>query len=96
MSYVYWTYAAIVLGCFAVRAIPSVDLRSITSTIAFGPLTFIRPAVVAGGIVWGLAIRPAAPLVIALVLIAMMMMSFRALLNLQFNRLERYRQPTTS
>ena len=37
-------YAAVVFATFAVRAIPSVDLRSATSTMAFGPLTLMRPA----------------------------------------------------
>jgi hypothetical protein len=34
------------------RAIPSVDIRSITSVVVFGPLTFLRPVVALIGLVW--------------------------------------------
>ncbi|MDQ3818025.1 MAG: hypothetical protein M3362_10065 [Acidobacteriota bacterium] len=34
------------------------DLRSITSVLVFGPFTLIRPAVVVGGVAWGVLSRP--------------------------------------
>jgi hypothetical protein len=58
MLIVYLPYAAIILIAFAIRAIPSVDIRSITSTIVFGPLTLIRPFVALAGIIWGLMAAP--------------------------------------
>jgi hypothetical protein len=70
MLAVYVPYALIVFLAFAVRAAPSVDLRSITSVLIFGPFTLARHAVVAAGVVWGLlaAPRPAVLLLGALAL----------------------------
>jgi len=56
MAMVYCVYAAVVLLTFAVRAVPSVDVRSVTSVVGFGPLTIIRPAVIVAGLVWGLVL----------------------------------------
>jgi hypothetical protein len=58
MLMVYVPYAVIVLSAFAVRAAPSVDLRSITSVLIFGPFTLIRPLVVAAGAAWGFLSAP--------------------------------------
>lgn len=92
MSQVYWIYSAVVLGTFLIRAIPSVDIRAITSTIGFGPLTLIRPAVVLIGIAWGLMVKPSpSPNVFIVALgIASMMMSFRAFLDHRFGQMNRY------
>ena len=49
MLLVYIPYALIILITFCVRAIQSVDIRSITSVLIFGPFTFIRPLVVIAG-----------------------------------------------
>ncbi|HEV7893443.1 MAG TPA: hypothetical protein VGP08_22705 [Pyrinomonadaceae bacterium] len=54
MLSVYVPYAVVVLAAFAVRAAPSVDVRSMTSTLVFGPFQFIRPLVVVAGVLWGL------------------------------------------
>jgi hypothetical protein len=81
MATVYAIYAIIVLATFAVRAIPSVDVRSITSVVGFGPLTLIRPAVILAGLAWGLALMPSLPVAVAVTLIAMMMIPFRVWLN---------------
>jgi hypothetical protein len=81
MATVYSIYAAIVLATFAVRAIPSVDVRSITSVVGFGPLTLIRPAVILAGLAWGLALMPSMPVAIAAILIALIMIPFRVWLN---------------
>jgi len=53
MTIVYVPYALVVLLAIAVRAVPSVDLRSITSVLIFGPFTLIRPIVVLAGLLWG-------------------------------------------
>jgi hypothetical protein len=58
MLIVYVPYALTILIAFAVRAVPSVDLRSITSVLVFGPFTLIRPVVVAAGVAWGVLSRP--------------------------------------
>jgi hypothetical protein len=85
MVQVFAVYAAIILAFFAVRAIPSVDIRSMTSTVAFGPLTLIRPAVVVCGIGWGLAIGPQPPIIVAGILICVLMAPFRVWLNRWFD-----------
>jgi hypothetical protein len=85
MAGVYGVYAAVVLFTFAVRAIPSVDVRSITSVVGFGPLTLIRPAVIIAGLAWGLALLPSLPVVSAAILIAGIMIPFRLWLNLMLD-----------
>lgn len=54
----------LVLALLALRAVPSVDARSIASTVVFGPLTLLRtpilvagaaPALLEGGVAAGLA-----------------------------------------
>jgi len=85
MVLVFGVYAAIILAFFAVRAIPSVDIRSMTSTVAFGPLTLVRPAVVVCGIGWGLAIGPQPSIIGAGILICVLMAPFRVWLNRWFD-----------
>jgi len=58
MLTVFVPYALILFLAFLVRLMPSVDLRSITSVIIFGPFTLIRPVVVIAGIIWGLLYGP--------------------------------------
>lgn len=65
MLTVYVPYAVILVITFLVRAFPSVDIRSITSVLIFGPFTFIRPIVVLAGAVWGVVAAPG-PITIAL------------------------------
>lgn len=86
MASVYRPYAIVILITFAIWAFPSVDVRSTTCTIAFGPLTLIRPAVVVLGIAWGLMLKPSLPVVLSAILIAMIMAPFRFWLNLWFSR----------
>ena len=82
MTTIYCMYALVIFLTFAVRAIPSVDIRSITSTVFFGPLTLLRPAVIVIGIGWGLALQPQVAVVIAAILIAVIMAPFRIFLNI--------------
>jgi hypothetical protein len=58
MLIVYVPFASIIFLAFVVRAIPSVDIKSITSTVIFGPFTLLRPFVAAGGIIYGLFAAP--------------------------------------
>jgi hypothetical protein len=85
MAIVYSAYAAVVLLTFAVRVIPSVDVRSVTSVVGFGPLSLIRPAVIIAGVAWGLALAPSSGVAIAALLIAGMMVPFRTWLNLMLD-----------
>jgi len=58
MLLVYIPYALILVITFFVRAFPSVDIRSITSTLIFGPFTLMRPLVVIAGGLWGILAEP--------------------------------------
>jgi hypothetical protein len=70
---IYLPYAALIVLGFALRAIPSVDIRSITSTLIFGPLTLIRPVVAIAGLVYAVFAVPR-PAVVTLGLIVLTMM----------------------
>lgn len=88
MLTVYLPYAVLILLAFAFRALPSVDLRSLTSVLVFGPLTLIRPLVAIAGVMWGLLAvpRPVAVGIGALVLV--LMLSFEQILGRKFSRLQ--------
>lgn len=70
MLAVFVPYALILLIAFLIRLTPSVDFRSITSVVIFGPFTLIRPIVVIFGVVWGFLYAPNS---IALLLCGMML-----------------------
>ncbi|HJY30041.1 MAG TPA: hypothetical protein VJ306_18565 [Pyrinomonadaceae bacterium] len=74
MLLVYIPYALIILIALAIRAVPSVDIRSITSTLIFGPFTLIRPLVVLLGAVWGILAAPGAITAALVVLIVCLML----------------------
>jgi len=81
MLAVYIPYAVVLLITFCIRAVPSVDIRSITSVLIFGPFTFIRPLVVLAGAVWGVIAAPA-PITIAItVLIVILMLGLEHILS---------------
>jgi len=54
MLYIFLPYAALVLANLAMRAFPSVDLRSATSVLFLGPLTALRPFVMILGVLVGI------------------------------------------
>ncbi|HSL53170.1 MAG TPA: hypothetical protein VK868_02200 [Pyrinomonadaceae bacterium] len=81
MLTVYVPYALILLITFLVRAFPSVDIRSITSVLIFGPFTFIRPVVVLAGAVWGIVAAPGAVTVVLTVLIVSLMLGLGQVLS---------------
>jgi hypothetical protein len=64
MLQIYLPFAVVILSAFAFRLIPSVDVRCMTSTLVFGPLSGIRPLVGIAGLVWGLLAAPR-PLIVA-------------------------------
>lgn len=51
---VYLPYGIVMMCAFLIRAMPSVDIRSMTSVLVFGPLTLGRPIVGALGMAWAL------------------------------------------
>ena len=81
MLIVYVPYAVIILLTFVVRAAPSVDLRSITSVLIFGPFTLIRPAVVVAGVVWGFLAAPGLVTLLLCLLILSLMLSLEWVLG---------------
>jgi hypothetical protein len=76
----YIPYAVTILIAFLLRAIPSVDIRSITSTLIFGPFTLIRPLVAIIGLLYGVlgALR-AETVIMGLIVLTMMLGLERAL-----------------
>lgn len=81
MLMVYVPYALILTITFLIRAIPSVDIRSITSVLVFGPFTLIRPLVVLAGAIWGLLAAPTASVLFLLVLIVSLMLGMEYALD---------------
>ena len=81
MLWIYVPYALIILITFCIRALPSVDIRSITSVLIFGPFTFIRPLVVLAGAVWGVAAAPNGITIALTVLIVSLMLGLEAALT---------------
>ena len=81
MLTVYVPYAIILLITFCIRAVPSVDIRSITSVLIFGPFTFIRPLVVLAGAVWGVVAAPSSITIAITVLIVILMLGLEYVLS---------------
>jgi len=81
MLTVYVPYAIILLITFCIRAVPSVDIRSITSVLIFGPFTFIRPLVVLAGAVWGVVAAPGAITIAVTLLIVILMLGLEYALS---------------
>jgi hypothetical protein len=81
MLSVYVPYALIILITFCVRALPLVDIRSITSVLIFGPFTFIRPIVVLAGAVWGMAAAPSLITVVLTLVIVCLMLGLESALS---------------
>ena len=81
MLMVYVPYALILTATFFVRAIPSVDIRSITSVLVFGPFTLIRPLVVLAGAIWGLIAAPTAGVTLLMALIVSLMLGMEYALD---------------
>lgn len=74
MVMVYVPYALILTITFFIRAVPSVDIRSITSVLVFGPFTLIRPLVVLAGAIWGLLAAPTTSVLLLILLIVSLML----------------------
>jgi hypothetical protein len=81
MLTVYIPYALILLITFCVRVLPSVDIRSITSVLIFGPFTLIRPAVVLAGAAWGVMAAPSAVTMVIVATIVVLMLGLDRVLS---------------
>lgn len=81
MLTIYVPYALILTITFLIRAIPSVDIRSITSVLVFGPFTLIRPLVVLAGAIWGLLAAPTIPIGLLIGLIVSLMLGMEYVLS---------------
>jgi hypothetical protein len=86
MLIIYLPYAVVILLAFLIRAVPSVDIRSITSTAIFGPFTLIRPLVAITGLVYGVLGAPRAETIVLGVIVLTMMLGLERALYL-FRRL---------
>ena len=93
MATVYSIYAVVVMSTFLIRAWPSVVVRSITSTVGFGPLTLIRPVVIILGIVYATFSRPGTSILTVTIALGLMMIPFRIFLNVVFARMPVYGAP---
>jgi hypothetical protein len=95
MLMIYLPYAAFILVAFLFRTIPSVDIRSITSTVIFGPFTLIRPLVAVTGVVYGVLAAPRIETIVLGVVVLTMMLSIEGTLSL-FRRVRSHAfQPET-
>jgi len=82
MLVVYVPFAMMILLAFCVRSIPSVDIRSITSTLIFGPFTLIRPVLAVIGLVYGVLAAPRIATVGLGLIVLTMMLSLEKVLSL--------------
>jgi hypothetical protein len=81
MLIVYIPYAIIIFLAFAVRAVPSVDLRSITSVLIFGPFTLIRPVVAIAGVLWAVLAAPRFAIILLGLLVLTLMLGLERFLR---------------
>lgn len=88
MLFVYVPFAVIILLAFLVRSIRSVDIRSITSTLIFGPFTLIRPLVAFAGLLYGVLAAPRPAIIILGVLVLTMMLGLERALSF-FRKIKR-------
>jgi len=78
----YLPYAAVIVLAFLLRWIPSVDIRSITSTLIFGPFTLLRPVVAIVGLIYGVIGAPRVATVLTGLIVLTMMLSLEKVLSL--------------
>ena len=77
---VYAPFALVIGLAFLVRIVPSVDLRTLTSAIVFGPLSLLRPFVAVGGLLWAAAPGPTSPVTAVGAFVVASMLSLERLL----------------
>lgn len=82
MLSVYVPYAVLILGTLTVRLIPSVDVRSLTSVLVFGPMSLLRPFVAIAGIVYAVAAVPRPAIIVVGASVLALMLSLERLLSI--------------
>lgn len=78
---VYLPYAAVTVAAFAVRSVPSVDIRSAASALLFGPLDLLRPVVAIAGVLWAAEATRRPEVVLLGILVLTLMLSCEGLLS---------------
>ena len=88
MLWIFMPYAALVLFNLALRLVPSTDLRSATSVIFLGPLTFLRPLVMIAGVLFGIWRGQLRTTICLGLFVLLLMLSLEFALNLYNGRLQ--------
>src|SRR5262249_21114998 len=88
MLWIFLPYAALVLFNLALRLVPSTDLRSATSVIFLGPLTFLRPFVMVVGVLFGIWRAQLRATICLGLCVLLLMLSLEFALNLYNGRLQ--------
>jgi hypothetical protein len=81
MLIVYLPYAIIVVVALALRLIASVDLRSITSMLIFGPFILIRSFIAVAGLAWAMIAVSRAEIILLGLLVLLLMLSLEPFLG---------------
>jgi hypothetical protein len=81
MAVVYVPYALVIGVALALRSVPSVDVRSLTSTLVFGPLTLARPLVLLAGLAFAVASRPSLTAALLAAIVGGLMLGLEPLLG---------------
>lgn len=82
MLFVYIPFALIILAAFVIRLYPSVDIKSITSTVIFGPFTLLRPIVAVAGIIYGFINAPTIPVIFLSLIVLILMLGLEKFLEM--------------
>jgi len=88
MLMVFLPYAALVVLNLVLRLVPSTDLRSATSVVFLGPLTFLRPFVMIAGVLFGIWHAQLRATILLGLFVLALMLSLEFALNLYIGRLQ--------
>jgi len=88
MLWIFLPYAALVLFNLALRLVPSTDLRSATSVVFLGPLTFLRPFVMIVGVLFGIWHAQLRGTICLGLFVLLLMLSLEFALNLYNGKLQ--------
>ena len=88
MLLVFLPYAALVVINVMLRLVPSTDLRSATSVLFLGPLTFLRPFVMIVGVLFGIWHAQLRPTIFLGLFVLALMLSIEFALNLYNGKIQ--------
>jgi len=91
MLLIFLPYAALVLLNLALRLVPSTDLRSGTSVVFLGPLTFLRPFVMIAGVLFGIWHAQLRATILLGLFVLVLMLSLEFALNIYNARIQERR-----